>query len=138
MSVHAKSLNQLAREVETQADHGRISVMAVKSVASDTATADSPTAKALREIVSEFTRTFQQGPLSNTAAEATGVPIAESGLTPPSVSAAEGSAGDFVANLEGGFGLRNRGEDRAALRRDEAKVRLYCGFASRADVTGKN
>lgn len=124
MGIHAKSLNQLAHELETQS---RAAHEALKPHPVPVATAPSDLAKELAEFKKFVAGLGSPNPAGGLKKDATPEPALP-------VEAAVSTA--FY--MDSSLGTRTRPAQFSEARKREAELRLYSGFASRSDITGKD
>ena len=123
VSIHAKSLNQLAAELEST-----MTIMPPR----ESEASSSDVLAALRKSCDESLKAAKLLLQPN----ATGVlPTQPSRTTTPiQTQKASEAAGHHVIAMDSTMGVRHRVTDRTALAKSERKVPLYLGFTSRGDI----
>lgn len=129
MSIHAKSLNQLAFELEMRAQAKAAPEQPRPQTESDSA-APSDTAMEfakLRKFIADL------GASGNGAEELEATALA----CPPLVEITKAAPQEPPFYMDSTLGVRTRPAQRAQAHKSGLEVRLYSGFASRGGITGK-
>lgn len=130
MTIHAKSLNQLAAELQSQAEQAKSRT--TPKVAA-IATLSKPVTQAelweVIKVIEDFTASLSAGP------KPAPVISAEAERPPAHQRSQQPEDGFFMDST---LGLRTRPCDRAIVAKRESDFIDYGGFASQADITGKH